>query len=312
MGVAARWQRRRHQLGQLLRLSDEVYRLRVTMGQSAIGASRSHYGSARGLADVEVSVFSQWGEDGILDFLLEVLGISRPRCLEIGVGDYSEANTRFLAEIRGAQAVVVDASPALTRRLKTDDITWRNTVVPLQMFVTRSNIHRCLREVEKLGGPPDVISMDVDGMDYWLLEALQLDGCSVVVAEYNALLGAERPIVVPYADHFSRYDAHYSGVYYGASLPALVHLLDSRGFTFVGTTNSRVNAFFVQNDLVDLLPFSVPDPTVLGPYTQRSVRDSRDKSGSLAFLSQAEQQGEIGGLPVVDVVTGEIRPLPAG
>lgn len=309
-GERNQWRRLRRLPMDLLRLSDDIYRLRLTAGEAAIRASRTRYDTACGLADVEARVFSQWGEDGILDFLLERLEVPRPRCLEIGVGDYREANTRLLVELRGAQAVVVDASPRLAARVKGDDIAWRGTVVPVQMFVTPSNIRRPLREVYEFGGAPDLVSMDVDGMDYWLLEAMPLDECSVVVAEYNALLGCNRPVTVPYAENFSRHLAHYSGIYYGASLPALVHLMTSRGFCFVGTTESKVNAFFVRKDLTELLPFALPDSSDLAPYARRSVRDSRGRDGRLVFANQAEQLRQIAGLPVVDVVTGETVTLP--
>lgn len=315
-GTSERWARRRRQLHKLrwlpmdhLRLPDDVYRLRLTAGEAAIRTSRTRYETARSLADVETRVFSQWGEDGILDFLLERLAVPRPRCLEIGVGDYLEANTRLLVELRGAAAVVVDASPRLVARVNSDDIAWRGTVVPVQMFVTRSNILDPLQEVHRLGGTPDLVSIDVDGMDYWLLDALPLDGCSIVVAEYNAVLGSTRPVTVPYSERFSRYAAHYSGIYYGASLPALLHLMTSRGYSFVGTTESRVNAFFVRTDLTDLLSFPLPDSSDLSPYTRRSIRDSRGRDGRLAFVNQVEQLRQIAGLPVVDVATGETVPL---
>jgi hypothetical protein len=314
VGIVDPWARMRHRLHQIagvLRLPDDVYRLRLAAGAGALHAARQRYDVVTSINDAEVSVFSQWGEDGILDLLCESLGLTRPRCLEIGVGDYREANTRLLVELRGSPAVVVDADPHLRQRLLKQEIAWRGTVVPVQALVTRDNVAElCLRE--ELGGPPDIVSLDIDGMDYWVLEALPLTGCSVVVAEYNGLLGHVRAVSVPYMPDFDRYIAHYSGVYYGASLGAFVHLLGQRGFTFVGATSSRVNAFFVRNEFTARLPFRPPPTDNLHLFTERNVRDARDRRGALTFGDLASQRRAISNLPVIDVSEHVTVPVSAG
>lgn len=285
----------------------DLERLRLTAGYAAIHASRARYGSARDLSDVEVSVFSARGEDGILDFLLDRLAVRHPRCVELGVGDYSEANTRFLVEARGASALLVDANGRLKERLRLHRIGWRGNVAARTAFVTRENVRDLLGE-DDLGGPPDVVSIDLDGMDYWILEQVPLDHCSVVVCEYNALLGDE-PVAVPYDPAFERFARHYTGHYYGASLSAMAHQMRGRGFSLVGVTTACVNAFFVRDELTDRLPFPPPDPSHWPTMTRRLLRDTRTTTGEIVSLPPDHQRHLITGMPVVDVTTGEQRSL---
>ena len=89
------------------KLTDE--RSHFLMGQAALIAQRSARSCVKELWDAEISVFSQWGEDGILDFLCEITGLSHPRAIEFGAGDFSECNTRGLAVYRQASVMAVDA-----------------------------------------------------------------------------------------------------------------------------------------------------------------------------------------------------------
>ena len=75
----------------------ELSAIKFIVGQSAILASRSSSDNFRDLWDAEIKVYSQWGEDGIIDFLCEKLNISKPKVLEVGSGNFSECNSRFLA-----------------------------------------------------------------------------------------------------------------------------------------------------------------------------------------------------------------------
>lgn len=300
-------QRGRGLLLSLRTAEQDLERLRVTAGYAAIHASRARYDRARDLGDVEVSVFSARGEDGILDFLLDRLTIRHPRCLELGVGDYSEANTRFLVETRGASVLLVDANERLQERLRLHRIGWRGNVAARTAFVTRENV-RDLLAYDEIGGPPEVVSIDLDGMDYWILEQVPLEGCSVVVCEYNALLGDD-PVAVPYDPAFERFASHPSGHYYGASLSAMAHQLRSRGFSLVGVTTACVNAFFVRHDLLDRLPFPAPEPAEWSGMTRRLLRDTRTATGGMVSLPPDRQRALLTGLAIVDVTTGEARSL---
>lgn len=96
----------------------------------------------------------------------------------------------------------------------------------------------------------DLLSIDVDGVDYWLWESLTCVSPRVVVIEYNASFGPHRSITVPYESGFDRVEKHPSTFYHGASLSALAKLGAKKGYSLVGCDSNGVNAFFVRNDLI--------------------------------------------------------------
>ena len=74
-------------------IESETRALKYSLGQNSIIGSRANSSNFKNLWDAEVKVFSQWGEDGILDFLCEALGISKPKMLEVGAGNFRECNS---------------------------------------------------------------------------------------------------------------------------------------------------------------------------------------------------------------------------
>ena len=143
-------------------------------------------------------------------------------------------------------------------------------------------------------------------MDYWILECLGLDGVSIVVVEYNPLFGAQRAVSVPMAENFDRRTAHHSWPYFGASLRAWTELLGRRGFTFVGSNRQGNNAFLVPSASVGMTPIAPVDLGRLEHFVQWNVRESRDPSGALSYLTGDARVNIMADMPVVDVLTGEL------
>lgn len=272
-------------------------------GTAGILAGRAARGTFRDLWDAEVSVFSQWGEDGILDFLCEALHLARPNVVEFGVGNFLECNSRFLAEYRNARVMAVDAQDDLTSTLRRLPILWRTTIEVRQEWITPDTAPRLLAEAKKMFGGVDIMSLDIDGNDYWVAERLDLSGVTIIVVEYNPIFGAARAVTVPRNDSFSRGREHFSNLYYGASLSAFISLLAERGFSFVGTNRVGNNAFFIPT--ARRAEVLLPDPASdLARYTDWRVRESRDESGMLTYLSGPERLRLIGDLPLVDTING--------
>lgn len=94
-----------------------------------------------------------------------------------------------------------------------------------------------------------ILSIDVDGNDYWFLEQLIVANPAIIVAEYNSSFGLQS-ITVPYDPSFDRTKKHPSWTYYGASLSAIHHLCNQHGYSLIEISNSGVNAFFVRTDLL--------------------------------------------------------------
>jgi hypothetical protein len=177
-------------------------------------------------------------------------------------------------------------------------------VIPVQEWITPVTAPQLFERAMSEFGEVDIVSLDIDGIDYWVLESLPLDSVKILVVEYNALFGARHAVSIPRNDRFVRKEAHYSGLYYGASLPSFIRLADRAGLTFVGTNRSCINAFFVRSEAYASSGLTLPDPNRLETYVQRRLRDSRDTRGRLSYLNGRQQLEEISTLPLVDVQSG--------
>jgi hypothetical protein len=277
---------------------------RLTRMQEAIGRvdARQLRASAPGrLQDYEFQVYSQWGEDGILQRLVEAVPVVRKLFVEFGVEDYTEANTRFLLAKDDWAGLVMDGSDANVARIVSDPLYWRHNLKAVNAFVTRENINELLRQ-NGLSGDIGLLSIDIDGNDYWVWEAIDVVRPAIVVSEYNWRFGAERRVTVPYDPAFVRGHAHQSTVYYGASLAALEALGARKGFDLVGCNSSGNNAFFVRRDL---RPAAIPALDAREAHVAGSFREARRPSGELAFLSPAEEIALLADLPLVEVPAGK-------
>jgi hypothetical protein len=125
----------------------------------------------------------------------------------------------------------------------------------------------------------------------------------IVVCEYNSLFGCRHPVSVVYEPNFVRRDAHYSKLFFGASLPALGHLAKTKGYVFVGSNSTGHNAFFVREDVIGDLPRAI----ISEEFTPSRFRESIGFDGMLDFLSGDARGQVISDLEVVDVVTGHRR-----
>jgi hypothetical protein len=206
------------------------------------------HGGGPDLTAYELRVFSQNGEDGVLAEILRRIGVGERAFVEFGVQDGSEGTTVFLAQVLGWSGAYLEADPAayaaLERRFSANP-----RVRTLHAAVEPGNVEALFAQA---GVPeePDVLSIDVDGNDYWIWRALQRFRPRVVVIEYNGDLDPASSQVMPYTPGF-RWD-HSSG--YGASLGALEALGTEKGYALVHTELAGVNAFFVRRDLVADLP----------------------------------------------------------
>ena len=98
-----------------------------------------------------------------------------------------------------------------------------------------------------------LLHIDLDGNDYWIWKQIDKFAPRILILEYNSVFGSENSWTVPYQADFYRFNAHYSGLYWGASLPALVELSSAKGYDLVGCNSAGNNAYFVRKD-VNTLP----------------------------------------------------------
>ncbi|MER5178811.1 hypothetical protein ABT009_10640 [Streptomyces sp. NPDC002896] len=229
------------------------------------------------LQDIECKVFSQWGEDGILQFLTSRL--SPPDVfIEIGVGDYSECNTRFLAMKDNWRGAVFNGGNQHIDFLRRSEMAWRWGITPVSAFVTAENINDLIEGVG-IRGEIGVLSIDIDGVDFWVWRAIKAISPWIVVVEYNSAFGSRKAVTVPYDPAFDASREHYTWLYHGASLPAMHRLGAVRGYRLVGVGSNGVNAFFVRNDIAGDLWDLTPEQA----FVRSRFRTARDTEGKLTY-----------------------------
>ena len=80
--------------GQYVR--EELEKIKILSAQPMVQRILDLNEPVSDLRRVEFSAFSQWGDDGIIQYLIHLLDIKEQSFIEFGVGNYLEANTRFL------------------------------------------------------------------------------------------------------------------------------------------------------------------------------------------------------------------------
>ena len=245
----------------------------------------------------EFRVFSQWGEDGTIQFLVRHLEIQNKIFVEFGVENYTESNTRFLLINNNWSGLIIDGDKRNVDYIKNDPIYWRYNLKAVHSFVTKDNINSTLSE-NGIKGEIGILSIDIDGNDYWVWKAINLISPAIVIIEYNFRFGKDKAFTIPYDENFIRSKAHHSTIYYGASLKALCLLAEQKGYAFVGCNSAGNNAFFVRKDLK---PAFIDELTPEEGYVCGQFRESRDVNGNLLFLSQEEEQKVLANLPLVEV-----------
>lgn len=285
------------------KLNYDIHKSAMLSGK-ILASQNAIKGNIASLDEVEFQVFSQRGEDGIIQYIISKIDIPNPIFVEFGVETYTESNTRFLLMNNNWSGLVIDGSKSNIDFIKKDFIYWKYDIVAIQSFITKENINDLISgytQTQDIG----LLSVDIDGNDYWVWENITCINPRIVVCEYNSAFGPEKTLSVPYNQSFVRSSAHYSELYFGASLGALCYLAEQKGYDFIGTTKAGVNAYFVRKDLS--APFK--KYTAAQGFNETHNRDSKGKNGELTFLRHKDRLKEIDALPAVDVTNNESRKL---
>lgn len=276
------------------------------IGTSHILNMRKNYNSIKNLSEIDFKVFSQNGEDGILDYLLFSLKVEKPKFIEIGVGDYSESNTRFLFERTSCEGLIIDIIDNFENKVKKNTKLWKGNLKILNKKITPSNFLSTLENsnfTEKI----DLFSLDIDSYDYWVLKEIPKKFCKLIVVEFNPYFGGDLKITVPLDENFNRTSYHYSNLCFGASLRGIIELLKNKGFIFLGTNLFRNNAFFINQDFKDHLSLNIPDDSKLDNFTDFRFREGRDINNKLSYIDPKNVLKEIKDCKIVDLSVSETK-----
>jgi len=223
---------------------EQVKLLEIYRRQSA-----DNQGEKLNFENISFRNFSQNGEDGIILYIFAAIGFTNRKVIEIGCGNGVECNSANLLIHHDFEGLLIDADPMNIRygkayyRRHRDVRTWQPQLV--DSLVTAENINNLIKQND-FQGAIDLLSIDIDGMDYWVWKAIETVSPRVVVAECNNLWEPEAVVTIPYDPNFVSDAPEY---YAGASLAALNKLAREKGYRLIGANRYGFNAFFLRNDI---------------------------------------------------------------
>lgn len=254
------------------------------------------------ITDYEFKIYSQFGDDGIIQYLIKNISIENETFIEFGVENYSESNTKFLLMNNNWSGFVIDGSESNIKNIKKNKWFWKYDLRCHHAFITKENINQILQKsgFNNLG----ILHIDIDGVDYHILEAIDFTNLnpSVLILEYNSVFGVDRAITVPYDKSFVRTNAHYSNLYFGASLSALTYLANNKGYSLIACNTAGNNAYYVKNELLN---HQIISKTVEEAYVLSKFKEERDKKGNLTLNDSKTRVNSIKGKVVINVITSK-------
>jgi hypothetical protein len=288
---------------QLNHLAEQLEQAKILAAQPIVRELRASKDPLP-LRQSEFRVFSQFGDDGIIQYVISRihLQVAEQRFIEFGVENYREANTRFLLLNDNWSGLVMDGSDSYVSSIRSEQVYWRNDLTAVARFITPENINATVEEAG-FSGRLGLLSIDVDGNDYWIWEALTAVDPAIVIVEYNGIFGGREAVTIPYQVDFVRQKAHYSYLYWGTSLSALCHLAGRKGYVWIGCNTAGNNAYFVRNEYASAFQL----PALATDFVAAKFREARDRNGNLAYTGQKEGFELIKDLPVWDVIENRMR-----
>ncbi|MES2386896.1 MAG: hypothetical protein V4543_02745 [Bacteroidota bacterium] len=257
------------------------------------------------LHDAEFKVFSQFGDDGIIQHLVNNIEIpfEQQVFIEFGVENYTEANTRFLLINNNWSGLIMDGSAKNMAHVQNSPLYHQYDLQALNAFITAENINSLIASAG-ISGEIGLLHIDIDGNDYWVWKAIKAVNPIIVIVEYNHIFGPDKPYTVPYDPAFYRTEKHHSNLYFGTSLLSICDLAAELGYDFVGCSLTGINAYFVRKD-----KNFMPALTAGQGFVDARVRQSRNAEGRLTYLRGEDRLKAIKGMPVFNTRTGKTETL---
>lgn len=222
------------------------------------------------LKDTGFRVFSQFEEDGKLLFIFSIIGMENKVFVEIGSDDGINSNSANLAFNFGWYGLFIDGNKKSIERGRSFyekyPHPWAYSPKFVCQLVKRENINQII-ERAGFSGEIGLLSIDIDGNDYWIWDALEVVQPKVVIIETHNEFGFE-DIVVPYDPNYFYPGRH--PVYHGASPVAMTKLAKQKGYRLVGANELGFNFIFVKNGIADEL---IPEVSVESILQHPSVTE---------------------------------------
>lgn len=244
-------------------------------------------------------VYSQNDEDGIIEEIFNRIGTTNKIFIEFGVENGLECNSHYLL-FKGWRGLWIDGGAAHVKEIreKFAPVLANGQLKILQAFIACENINELFIS-GGVTGEIDLLSIDVDGNDYYVWQAINVVRPRVVVIEYNAKFP-------PNCDWKMAYNKNHlwdGSDWQGASLKALELLGRELGYQLVATNFTGVNAFFVRRDLAkDLFLEPATAENLYNPARFRFISYVNHHSAKYCLVNQAENLGLFNYKPNQDAI----------
>lgn len=226
------------------------------------------------LQDVGFRKYSEFEEDGILLYIFALVPPLNRKCVEICAGNGRECMSTNLIINHGWWGFLFDGNERNVRDGNRFFANHKDTFLAPPRFtaawVTAENVNELLERAGAVG-PVDLLSLDIDGMDYWVWKAMAVIQPQVVVCEIHSQIPPDQALTVPYDPKF----VYQSEDFRGASLAAMCKLGRDKGYRLIGTHRFGFNAFFMLKGVGETFFPEVDLATCLNDPVSQSLRRER-------------------------------------
>jgi hypothetical protein len=236
--------------------------------------------------EIQFQAYSQNGEDGILLYVFSQIGTTNKVCVELCAGDGIQCNTANLIVNHGWHGLLFDGEQENIEKGKAFYLQTSTTSLwPPNLqhaWITRDNVNLLIRE-QRVEGQIDLLSLDMDGNDYWILDALEVVQPRVIILEYQNAWPADVAVTQQYREDFHVSQVQVNGTLprCGASLAAFTKLAKQKGYRLVGCERNCFNAVFIRDGIGEAeFPAVAVDACLLHPmaeYRRTFLQDHRDE-----------------------------------
>lgn len=224
------------------------------------------------LVDAGFRVHSEFEEDGIILYVLSMIEPRSRRVVEMCCGDGNQCMATNLILNHGFTGVLFEGDPSQAAQAHKYFESKQDTkLMPPKIvggWITRENINSLLDEHDA-SGEVDLLSLDIDGNDYWVLQAIRNLNPRLIVCETHDIIPSHLSLVMPYDPEFNfRSKPNLEQDFRSASLRAMTNLCRERGYRLIGSHRHGFNVFYLRNDEGgDFFPEVTIESVHQNPYT---------------------------------------------
>jgi hypothetical protein len=199
------------------------------------------------LSDYGFNVYSQYGEDGIIEKVFETIGLTSKICIEFGAWDgFHFANTANLWSKHGWKGVLIELDAEKFKQLVQNTKKYNVHCIQAKVEASGQNALEEILKRASITEQVDLLSIDIDGDDYYILESLSEIRPRLIICEYN-------PTVPPGINLVAE-----AGNYFGCSATSLVKLAEEKKYRLIAVTET--NCFFIREE--DVVHFADYETTL--------------------------------------------------